>query len=443
MGTDFIKGPIAKRASNLARIKKLILLFEDAENEPWQGINTDVPNSAEESGTSNPISPLPLFDYQREAIISLAQWYWNESKSCTLLSIPTGAGKTRTAVGFIRLISCIDKLNVVWLAPTRELVSQALSSFSRIQHEYGDFRFTVRENKLIKPTKSESQICFLTFQKAIQSIPVLRSLIESDDSIVVIDEAHVALAEEYSKVVKLSKQAPSCRLLGLTATPGRALSDESKRLSFLFDHNLIVPPLLKEKPIEHLISSGVLSKVTISKIPSSSESNYISVSGANSRKVTNKSLALDTDRFWSIVNFLSGLESGRQALVFTESIEHAYAIGACIYDSIPAAVISSKTDSSRRSFLLRQFETGKLPVLLNARLLTTGFDYPALTDVVLTTPIKSPILWEQIVGRVIRGPLTGGSLEGSYIWEMDDHLSMHQKIMASERYRYLYRKGNW
>jgi superfamily II DNA or RNA helicase len=86
-----------------------------------------------------------------------------------------------------------------------------------------------------------------------------------------------------------------------------------------------------------------------------------------------------------------------------------------------------------RYAIISAFERHKISVLVNQRLLATGYDCPAVTDVLLLTRIGSPILFEQIVGRAARGPRTGGSRVGT-IWEFDDHLAMHG--LPSSYYRY-------
>jgi DNA repair protein RadD len=73
-------------------------------------------------------------------------------------------------------------------------------------------------------------------------------------------------------------------------------------------------------------------------------------------------------------------------------------------------------------------------VLANQHLLAVGYDCPAVTDVVIQNKISSLILFEQIVGRAARGPLTGGSRVAS-VWEFEDHLALHGLPQSYYRYR--------
>ena len=42
-------------------------------------------------------------------------------------------------------------------------------------------------------------------------------------------------------------------------------------------------------------------------------------------------------------------------------------------------------------------------------MLTTGFDAPNTDAVMITRPTNSPVLYSQMIGRGLRGPLIGGT----------------------------------
>ena len=120
--------------------------------------------------------------------------------------------------------------------------------------------------------------------------------------------------------------------------------------------------------------------------------------------------------------------------MFGGSIAHCYALTGVLVDrGIRAAVLSYLTPGEERKRILFRFETGDLKVLVNKSILATGYDCPGVTDVVLASPIRSPILWEQIIGRASRGPLIGGG-EIGHIWELDDHRAMHQQVLSYARF---------
>lgn len=69
---------------------------------------------------------------------------------------------------------------------------------------------------------------------------------------------------------------------------------------------------------------------------------------------------------------------------------------------IKAAIVTGQTKKKERETILEQFKSGKIRVVANVGVLTTGFDYPALDTVILARPTKSLSLYYQMVGRAIR-----------------------------------------
>lgn len=86
-------------------------------------------------------------------------------------------------------------------------------------------------------------------------------------------------------------------------------------------------------------------------------------------------------------------------LVFTRFTAEAEMLAREIPDS---AVVSADTTKSDRERILAEFKAGKIKVVANVGVLTTGFDYPELDTVVLCRPTMSLSLYYQMVGRVIR-----------------------------------------
>lgn len=96
--------------------------------------------------------------------------------------------------------------------------------------------------------------------------------------------------------------------------------------------------------------------------------------------------------------------------------------------------MSAITPKTEREETLRGFADGQLKVLINKQLLATGYDCPSVDHVVLSIPIGSAILFEQIVGRVSRGPEVGGTPEGT-VWQLDNNLAIHGLPNSYYRFR--------
>jgi len=59
--------------------------------------------------------------------------------------------------------------------------------------------------------------------------------------------------------------------------------------------------------------------------------------------------------------------------------------------------------------MIEDFKNGKLDFICNYGVLTTGFDAPKTSCIVLCRPTTSEILYEQIIGRGLRGVRFGGT----------------------------------
>ena len=212
------------------------------------------------------------------------------------------------------------------------------------------------------------------------------------------------------------------------------MSDEGDDLRDLFGDRLLISSELGKAPVEALISRGVLSKLEIGLLPLPAHWDSTRVRSIGRRFLSIEELSLGLARFWSVVDIVESRPASARTLVFCASLAHCYALaGALTERGVEAAVVSHATDPIRRQNLLARFKAGELSVLLNKHLLAAGYDCPAVSDVVLASPIRSAILWEQILGRVSRGPSVGGTALG-HVWELDDHRSMHSKVLSYARF---------
>jgi len=76
---------------------------------------------------------------------------------------------------------------------------------------------------------------------------------------------------------------------------------------------------------------------------------------------------------------------------------------------VPAAVISGNTREATRRRTIDRFKRAELRVLCNCEVLTTGFDAPKVSHVVMARPTVSQVLYEQMIGRGLRGRVFGGT----------------------------------
>ena len=124
-------------------------------------------------------------------------------------------------------------------------------------------------------------------------------------------------------------------------------------------------------------------------------------------------LGNDEQRNLRIVQrLLELLDTHSRILVFAASVNNALILASvCRGLGIEADAVTGMTDSGVREHLIRRFKRtgGGDRVLINFGVLTAGFDAPAASAALIARPTKSLVLYSQMVGRVIRGPLAGGT----------------------------------
>ena len=97
---------------------------------------------------------------------------------------------------------------------------------------------------------------------------------------------------------------------------------------------------------------------------------------------------------------------------FANSVLHAHEMAARLsHAGISAAAISGETPTSARRYFLDRFQSGKIRVLCNHSVLTTGFDAPETEMVFIARQVFSPIRYMQMVGRGLRGEKNGGTAQ--------------------------------
>jgi len=235
---------------------------------------------------------------------------------------------------------------------------------------------------------------------------------------VIFDEAHQLGARTFQQAVEaLLDSGKDAGFLGLSATPGRYSKLETEGLVRLFDRTLLHSGLLAPNPVRVLQRWGVLSRLSFRQV---SEGHQIS----------------EESRIRSIVELCLKLASrDRRVLVFSGTVAGAMVTAGLLRSrGVEARAVHSNLTTEDRDALISQFGTGHVRVLTNQRLLSTGYDCPAVSDVVLGARVGSPILFEQMVGRAARGPLTGGDSTAT-IWQFEDHLAIHGLPQSYYRYR--------
>ena len=370
-----------------------------------------------------------LFPHQRDAAQRVGTAI-RGGHGRVVLHMPTGAGKTRTAMHIVsQVLASSEPSVVVWLAASGELLDQAADAFQDAWSTLGNREIeVVRFWKDHAPDLSQCSDSFVVagLQKMHgfmgQDLTSFRKL-GKVTGLVVVDEAHQAIAPTYRSVIDtLANIGQKTALLGLTATPGRTWADivADEQLADFFDgRKIMLEAEGWDNPVSYLCDQGYLAKPEFHRLevsPSSEFSQYMSKStlGEDYDPELLDILARDMNRNAVILDEIRRLiASGHKRIIFFgASVRHAELITAVLVAlDVDAKAVTGHTETSNRARIIRSFrnESSKPMVLCNFGVLTTGFDAPNTSAAVIARPTKSLVLFSQMVGRAIRGLKAGGN----------------------------------
>ena len=116
----------------------------------------------------------------------------------------------------------------------------------------------------------------------------------------------------------------------------------------------------------------------------------------------------------------------RKILFFGCSVEHSRKIAIALRAvyGINARYVDSAMDMDSRIAVIQEFDNGDVEVLCNFGVLTTGFDAPSIDCVFIGRPVRSALLYTQMIGRGMRGVKNSGT-EDMVIVDVDDNFQIN------------------
>lgn len=435
-------------------------------------IAQDLPRKPDREEIVGPVRLKELHGYQRSTAQKIKALLNRESENLKgVVQLPTGAGKTRVAAQSVieHLAETPGPQVVVWIAHSEELCEQAIESWTTVWQAVGPSGERMAISRLWggRPAKHETtKLHFVV--TTIQTLTRIADDVAAraprgvqyawlgNPDVVIIDEAHGAIAASYTPVLKWFKRSTRDTkrpLLGLSATPYRGTNElETARLVNRFEANLIEPDeFTVETAHEYLQNMGVLAKVRHEMLEgiklqqrhdqSTKPTDDDSKNAMLEQRVDLDLVARSSERNNKIISHLvHNNDQIKHALVFAASVEHADALAAVLTASgVPSASISSKTPSSQRRALIEKFRAGDIQVLTNFDILSQGFDAPKIDAVYMCRPTFSPNKYIQMVGRGLRGKANGGS-EEVLIVNIKDNLELFGTQLAYTEFDYLWNR---
>ena len=345
------------------------------------------------------MTEMKLFDYQKDMVMRIEKAF--RLYRSVMAQMPTGTGKTVVLASVVESFLGEHPLKSVWIvAHRRELVSQIQETIERVfSNRLAEKEDGSSDNLIEKPLDSSLFTLRSSLIKAmsIQWLARHYDEIGEEPGMIVIDEAHHALAKTYKE---MWDRFPKAKFLGLTATPCRL---NGKGFTDLFD------VLVQSWSVPEFISKGRLATYDFVSIKSNGVTQRLIDSlqkrGADG-DYQNKEMDMLLNKRPSIERLYRSFEEygkDRKGIVYAINISHAKKIVELYQEhGIKAVAIDSKTPAAERQADIEAFKKGDIQVLVNVDIFSEGFDCPDVEFVQLARPTLSLAKYLQMVGRGLR-----------------------------------------
>ena len=332
------------------------------------------------------MSARQLRPYQSEAVEAV-QMAWGMGTYRPAVVLPTGTGKS-TVIGELAASARRLDLRVILLAHRAELLDQMAAAVAAIDPEG-------QEVGILQGPRREysTDIVAASFQ-TLASGKHYAALGPRD--VVLVDEAHHAPAETYTKVLEALgcfSDTSGVLTAGFTATMSR--SDEAA-LGAIWDE------VVYGKDIHWAIESGFLVKprgLTV-VLPDLHLEKVKTVAGDYASGELEAAMASSVE---TTVDAIATHAGGRCGIVFAAGVDHAEALAAALLDRDMAAIsVTGAMGREEREAAYTAFHDGAVDFLITVQVLTEGADFPRCDTAVMARPTQSSVLYTQMVGRALR-----------------------------------------
>lgn len=341
------------------------------------------------AGKSNAV---PLFDhllrpYQRECHAKVRESY-RAGKKRVLIEVPTGCGKTRT---FTLLPK--DGARTLIIVPMLSLIGQTVKAIRQLRDCDPDIE---QANLWAVP---EAEFVVASWQTLIRNDRWKRFVGKVD--LCVVDEAHWGFTAQARDILNGLVDG-GARVLGCTATAYRA--DRQALCGFYeevayclslrkaIDDGWLVPPRVKVHYVKSIDLAGLAKKA-----------------GADFQSEELDKILRSEEALHDLAGLITkNHKPGAKGIVFAHSVKQACLLRDIMADrhSVQCSLVHSYMPDEEYSEELKAFTVGDRELIINVGCLTTGWDYPPLSEIFLAKPTKALNKYTQMVGRGTR------SLEG-------------------------------
>ena len=338
----------------------------------------------------------------------------------------TGMGKTVLFSLIMQRFLQESSLRALVVAHREKLIFQAANKIHEVTGIEAEIEMA--ELRASHSSFSGSRVVIATIQTLTagkQSRKRLFRFDPHDYGLIIVDEAHHAVAGAYIMMAEHFGQNPNAIIFGTTATPKRA---DKKALGQLFekvvfnydlqygrDNGWLVRIKQNVVPVDALdlskvdvvagdFNAGQLEQQLMVEKPLLQMADATIEICCDMEQGTIERL-IDAKQIDQLPGYI---KRARKTIIFCASVKHAKAFAEILNRYLPGSArwICAETPREERDLLYKDYAAGRFQFLANVEVLTEGFDDPSIEVIVMARPTKSESLYIQILGRGTR-PLPG------------------------------------
>ena len=341
---------------------------------------------------------ITLRENQVEPIKKAVDFFAEKNPRPSLIVLPTAWGKSILTAH----VAAGTADNIIVLQPSKELLEQ---NYSKYVNLCGGFGMDAEIYSASFRSKRIGRVTYAT----IGSIKNLGGMFKNlGFSKMIIDEAHLYPREADSMLGTFLRDSGITHVLGITATPVKLqqgydrdgstisklvmLTSRSKKGNFF-------KKIIHVGQVEEMVRLGYWSPLKYEV--SGFDGTLLRYNTAKS-EYTEESVQMAFDANGGLGGVTATLEAHperRHVLAFVPSVEDALTLARQYPES---GAVYGEQDKGERERTVADFRAGRLRVLFNVRVLSTGFDYTGIDCIVLGISTASIALYYQIIGRATR-----------------------------------------
>lgn len=255
---------------------------------------------------------------------------------------------------------------VMFLIHRREVLDQAVKTF---------------KNQKVNPNLLTAGMV-QTLTRRVKKLPT--------PSVILVDEAHHALAKSYKNILN---RFPNAIILLFTATPHRTGRQQLDQ---------IADDIIVGQSIHELTEKGFLAPFRYFQPPGDFDEKALKRGSTGDYTAESMQEAMSTKIFGHIVKQYKRIAAGKQAVVYTYSVDSAIKIATEFNSAgISAIEVDGTTSKEKRDRAVRKFRDQQLKILVNVNLFTEGVDLPNVDCVIMARPTASLALYLQFSMRCL------------------------------------------